>query len=90
MDELNELNYEWSRVEKQFRKHVKFIDKVLHILVEEALDIEQLKVTLAALGAQNESVLDILTDDDLVSVEEIANALKSVNKNRLLAIEKGN
>jgi len=82
---------QYKRIEKQIVKHLKRVDKVLALLSgpeDDEIDYEMLRTTVAVLGLQNVRVLGAFLDEDIVSMEELADALKAINKSSAIKVKK--
>jgi len=82
--ELQDLRNQCSKLEKQVKKHLKRTLKIYQELLvgfseQDSLDPDELGVIVASLGLQTSRVLEALDTSDL-SVQELASALKHINK----------
>ena len=89
--ELSDLRKQCSKLEKQMKKHLQSTVEVMVAVletVEENPDkpINVITPIATALGLQTNKVLNVLNNSSL-SVEELAKAIKKLNKNPVIKVK---
>lgn len=84
MEPINPINEQCKRLEKQIVKHLSKNDKLMYSLLESIADSEisknDISLIVASIGAQNSRVLDAFKDESIISVQELADTIKGINK----------